>query len=214
MKTRDRILDAARILYNQHGIGNVSIQDICDMVKISKGNFWYHFQNKEYGSKKVIVLELYQTMMEEMGALIETIPRNRASILYFLETHQQLFLVQSKYKFFFLNLFDILTNHEEVKKRYQSYRQMGEKLAHELLKLYIDKGVLTTKLRPREVDRLLSIGQILDSFWAIDAEIFFQGNEKQRLVHYLQVCCGLLVPYLTPAAQKEYHQFFENLETV
>ena len=39
---------------------------------------------------------------------------------------------------------------------------------------------------------------VLDNSWAIDAEINFRGNLKQKMIFYLQICCGLLEPYLTP----------------
>lgn len=213
MKTRDRILDAARILYNQHGVANVSVQDICNELNISKGNFWYHFQSKEFRSQDLIILELYQQMMQETGKLLDQIPRNQASIRYFLETHQQVFLIQTKYKFFYLNLFEILGTNAQLKQQYVAYRKMGEELAHELLKLYLEKGVLEPSLRSEDVKRLLVIGQILDSFWAIDAEIFFQGDMREKMIHYLQICCGLLLPYLTPSATAEYEQFFEEIRT-
>lgn len=46
MKTRDRILDCARLLFNERRFGNVTTADLAAAVGITEGNLWYHFKNK------------------------------------------------------------------------------------------------------------------------------------------------------------------------
>lgn len=46
MKTRDRIIFAARDLYNQLGYGNVSGAALAAHLGIAEGNLWYHFKTK------------------------------------------------------------------------------------------------------------------------------------------------------------------------
>jgi len=46
MKTRDRILVAARNMFNEHGFGNVSVAMLAKELKMAKGNLWYHFNDK------------------------------------------------------------------------------------------------------------------------------------------------------------------------
>lgn len=46
LKTRERILEAARKLFNERGEGNVTFADIGERVGISEGNVWYHFHTK------------------------------------------------------------------------------------------------------------------------------------------------------------------------
>lgn len=47
MKTRDRILDAARLLFNAEGLAQVSTNRIAAELDISPGNLHYHFRRKE-----------------------------------------------------------------------------------------------------------------------------------------------------------------------
>jgi AcrR family transcriptional regulator len=47
VKTRDRILEAARQLFNEEGAGQVSTNRIAAEVGISSGNLHYHFKGKE-----------------------------------------------------------------------------------------------------------------------------------------------------------------------
>jgi hypothetical protein len=50
---------------------------------------------------------------------------------------------------------------------------------------------------------------MLLNFWIIDAEIQYKGNEKQKLLYYLQLCCSLIEPHLTKHALEEYKSYFK-----
>ncbi len=45
--TRDQIVDAADRLFYRHGYDHTSFADIAEAVKISRGNFYYHFKTKD-----------------------------------------------------------------------------------------------------------------------------------------------------------------------
>jgi TetR/AcrR family transcriptional repressor of nem operon len=45
--TRDQIVQAADRLFYQNGYEHTSFADIADVVKISRGNFYYHFKTKD-----------------------------------------------------------------------------------------------------------------------------------------------------------------------
>lgn len=47
MRTRDRILEAARTLFNDEGLAQVSTNRIATELDISPGNLHYHFKKKE-----------------------------------------------------------------------------------------------------------------------------------------------------------------------
>lgn len=44
--TRDRIVEAADRLFYEQGYEHTSFSDIADVVRISRGNFYYHFKTK------------------------------------------------------------------------------------------------------------------------------------------------------------------------
>lgn len=44
--TRQRILDAARLLFNRKGYANTRVAEIAAEVGITEGNLWYHFRTK------------------------------------------------------------------------------------------------------------------------------------------------------------------------
>ena len=45
--TRDRIVEAADLLFYQRGFEHTSFADIADVVRISRGNFYFHFKSKD-----------------------------------------------------------------------------------------------------------------------------------------------------------------------
>src|SRR5512137_3067511 len=63
--TRERILDAALVLFNADGSHAVSTRHIAARLGISPGNLYYHFGNKEE-----IVLCLYERIEHALDALL------------------------------------------------------------------------------------------------------------------------------------------------
>jgi AcrR family transcriptional regulator len=46
-KTRSRIVECARILFNRHGFENVTINMVMEDAKLTRGGFYNHFRSKE-----------------------------------------------------------------------------------------------------------------------------------------------------------------------
>lgn len=59
--TRDHIVEAANQLFYRKGYGHTSFSDIADAVKISRGNFYYHFKTKDEILDAVIEARLANT---------------------------------------------------------------------------------------------------------------------------------------------------------
>ncbi|WP_300652272.1 TetR/AcrR family transcriptional regulator [Pseudomonas sp.] len=65
MKTRDRILECALMLFNQQGEPNVSVLEIANELGISPGNLYYHFHGKE-----PLILGLLERFQAELAPLL------------------------------------------------------------------------------------------------------------------------------------------------
>lgn len=59
--TRDQIVEAADQLFYRHGYEHTSFADIASAVKISRGNFYYHFKSKDEILDAVIAIRLVNT---------------------------------------------------------------------------------------------------------------------------------------------------------
>jgi AcrR family transcriptional regulator len=65
--TRDYIVEAADRLFYRQGYEHTSFADIADVVRISRGNFYYHFKSKDEILDAVIAVRLARTrkMLEQ-----------------------------------------------------------------------------------------------------------------------------------------------------
>jgi len=59
--TRDRIVEAADQLFYRQGYEHTSFSDIADAIRISRGNFYYHFKTKDEILDAVIQARLANT---------------------------------------------------------------------------------------------------------------------------------------------------------
>ena len=59
--TREQIVEAADELFYRRGYEHTSFSDIADVVRISRGNFYYHFKTKDEILDAVIDLRLANT---------------------------------------------------------------------------------------------------------------------------------------------------------
>ena len=206
MSTKEKILEAARELLNRVGLDTVSARTICAELNISPGNFTYYYSNKNE-----VISDLYKSMRLEMESVLAPMAKSELNILTYLQIHEQLFLIQEKYKFFYLNLFEILTGDPDLKAEYLSAVKAERKMAVEMLKMYSRQGIFKKGMVDEEYERLVNVGQVLNNAWLIDAEILYKGNQKKKKAYYMNICCGLLEPYLSEQSTSEYRDFFKNL---
>jgi AcrR family transcriptional regulator len=59
--TREEIVEAADALFYRQGFDHTSFADIAEVVRISRGNFYYHFKTKDEILDAVIARRLAQT---------------------------------------------------------------------------------------------------------------------------------------------------------
>lgn len=76
MKTRDRILETARELFNADRFGNVTTADLAEACGISEGNLWYHFKNK-----RALLEALTDAFLEDVEPRLAMLPSEPDRIL-------------------------------------------------------------------------------------------------------------------------------------
>jgi AcrR family transcriptional regulator len=89
-KTRDHIIEAADRLFYRQGYEHTSFSDIANVVKISRGNFYFHFKTKDELLDAVINRRLADTRKMLYGWEIEgTAPADRIrSFIYILVSNR------------------------------------------------------------------------------------------------------------------------------
>lgn len=76
MKTRDRILQTARELFNARRFGNVTTADLAAECGIAEGNLWYHFKNK-----RALLEALTEGFLIEVEDRLALLPSDETRVL-------------------------------------------------------------------------------------------------------------------------------------
>ena len=61
MNTKEKIIEVGKRLFNEHGFGAISIQDIANELEVNRRNIAYHFTNKD-ALLEVIALEMWSKL--------------------------------------------------------------------------------------------------------------------------------------------------------
>lgn len=86
MKTRDRILKAALLLFNERGEAHVSLAQIAGKLDISEGNLWYHFR-----TKRDLIAALFAGLEERIERTLSRRPTHANQLADYAEYARQSF---------------------------------------------------------------------------------------------------------------------------
>jgi AcrR family transcriptional regulator len=123
-RTRERILELSLQLFNTYGEPNVNTTIIAEEMRISPGNLYYHFKNKDD-----IVNSIFQQFEREIDRLL-TVPEDRAPNVEdaWLFLHV-LFELIWKYRFFYRDLNNLLINNRTLELRFKELLAQKVKMA-------------------------------------------------------------------------------------
>jgi len=213
MKTRDKIIQASIILFNEQGERNVTTNHIAAHLNISPGNLYYHFRNKED-----IILSIYEEYARNL--LLDTIPKVSsdikpldALILYM----DAVFQMMMKFRFFYSNLPVLLDKDPSLRDKYvEVQHSIAERVSQLLISLRSDKAI---DFNDDELSDIVSVLRIVNTFWLsfyqtqnvtadINESVLYQGVLK---------ILAILRPFTTESAMPElikvknmYQQRYQN----
>ena len=128
-KTRERILDASLELFNQKKASNVSTVQISAAMKISPGNLYYYYANKEEVIR-CIWNERMKGALEELLQLTKN--SNDAKTLYGCVEACLKHMIE--YKFFYTELSTLFINDEQL---IEMYKEMHEKFRDNISDFFV-----------------------------------------------------------------------------
>jgi len=204
-KLQQKILDTSRKLFNQNGLSAVTARAICADLKISPGSFSYH-----YPEKSQLIIELYRGMINEMNSCFSDIQHHEISISQFLQIFQKCAFVQLKYKFFFLNLTEILISFPTIKQAHKKAIVRERLLAQEIFQQFIASGIVDKASKKEDLKNMLRQTQILFAYWPLDAQLRGFNTEKDAVWYYTEVCCSPILPFLNKESKQEFESFIKK----
>lgn len=192
MRTKDKIIQTARTLFNQYGYWNVTIRMIASELDISSGNLNYHYKKRED-----ILEELYFIMVAEFDQHAE---QSKETSITFKKIKADIVKIMGSmmtYKFFWTDLYSLTINfsrlHQHFSDAYQK-RVGGYQFLFYFLK---QKGFMKSDIEPNELRGLAErMIHFLDT-WIYCAEIYNTDKSADTLEKQADKLLTHLYPYLT-----------------
>lgn len=153
MKTRDRILEAARNLFNERGVGPVTLQQIADAVGIRQGNLWYHFK-----VKADLFTALAAGFEQELADRVYATRQPVGSIQQAAEIMVKYYAISWRYRFFYADSTDIAA----IEPAMSAFLQRETKRSWDLTQLHMQElrnaGVLACSVdEARDLGHVISV---------------------------------------------------------
>jgi AcrR family transcriptional regulator len=155
MKTKERLLLGALELFNTHAASEVTTNDIARELKMSPGNLYFHYKNKEQ-----IIRELFKRLAQETSLIWKPQTKlakknEKIQLIEFIDKNLQLYW---KYRFFHRELYTLRKKDPELSKLWRAHLK---KLGRLMIILY-KHWVRTGYMQPiKSVSEMEFIGELL-----------------------------------------------------
>jgi AcrR family transcriptional regulator len=196
--TRERILDAALVLFNADGSHAVSTRHIASRLGISPGNLYYHFGNKEE-----IVLCLYQRIESHLEAVLA--PQQEAlqsfdTVLHYLDA---IFAHLWEFRFFYRDVNTLLREVPGLKERYRGLAERMRLRSRAIFDSMVAAGWMDAT--PEQLDVLTTNAWILLTQWfthrqVVDRRRTIQSSDIREGIRHL---VALFTPLLRPPQRRQ-----------
>lgn len=204
-KTKLKIIKSAVSLFNKHGLSNVRNQDIAKKADISLSNFNYHFGTKE---------ELVETVCDYMTTLLQEEVYGNQIILNKgngLEILKKYFEFESKFKFFYLDTYNIISSYPKLKEPLKKQINEAIQIIKNLTYLSIGKGLMRPE--PKEFPGLYD--QLAQQIWINNHYLFSQSYIRDitndHVLNGIKASFAINYPYLTEEGVKTYEEFISSI---
>lgn len=193
--TKQRILDASVILFNDNGLSNVRLQQIADQTGISVGNLAYHFKNKE-----AIVTFVYETLFEEFSQILSAY-LVKPNLLDFDAQLTTYFAFFKKYRFYLIDLFEVERSFPAINDQWHQYVNKMLMQIRKRIEYNVQRGVLMPEPHKGIYDLLTNNLWMSIIFW-IPQQILRGTPVSETL--FKEAVWSQMMPYFTDKGNDEY----------
>lgn len=196
--TKQKILEASLLLFNEYGISNTRLQQIADETGISVGNLAYHYNNKEAITESLIanVITSLQSLLRQYGKY-----PSLSDLNFFFKEYYQL---GNQYKFL---IFDIL----EIKRNFPALFDIIQPIINKI-KLQVERRLelfVQQRLFQKEVNSKNIASNIVLMMLFMPEEAQLNGKYSFSENQYRQRLWDYIMPYFTTKGSIEYSSLIE-----
>jgi AcrR family transcriptional regulator len=204
--TAIRILTKSLALFNQFGEPNVTTNMLAQQLKISPGNLYYHFRNKED-----IVNSLFAEFEKDIGKILAApgdCSANIEDVWLFLHLF---FETIWRYRFLYRDINDLLTRNRKLEISFQKILDTKIRVAEKLCQgLYANNELSLTN---NEIKVLATNMMVLATYWLSYEHLRHARDFHQPKVIDAALARGAyhVLSVLAPALTGQARQLFDQL---
>lgn len=202
-RLKERILQSAKILFQENGYENVSLRAIAEHAGTTIGNLTYHYPQKE----DLLVAMQISTQGEavthfgKMPATGEGILREMVVMAYLIEQ------ICVKRSFFFGNTVKLCQDMPSLKAHVEETRRIAFGLYLERLLALRDKGMMRADIPDHVYESLVASYLLGVASW-MKVKTMFMDRGAQTSIY--QVMVDLMFPFLTKDGIRELETIHQN----
>ncbi len=195
MGNRERIVRHSRPLMNAQGAHAIGTTQISDSLKISPGNLYYHFKNKEE-----IVRALFAELNTEFRAAIAEDVEPPISTSRFVAFYQRSLAVAWKYRFFYGGLLYLLRRDAQLAGEYRELQQWALAKLEQIARQLVVDGKMSKPRGSNGYQSLALNTWLIWSNWIRHVQITSVDHEINQadMVAGITQIFDVMSPYLTP----------------
>lgn len=195
-ETRQRIIDVARALFNEHGLNRVGVRDVARAANMSPGNLAYHFATKD---------ELVAALLEELYELnrrtVFTEPMEKFSLLVLYKAALGAMRNMLAFRFVLLSYVDAVQASPRLVQLETELAKRRRQRHDLMLAALIRNGFVLRAARGRS-EIIYEQSSMISSGWLAAAAL--RGWSDERAVrHFAKLGCALLAPFCTDKGKRQ-----------
>ena len=205
MTTKEKILQTALALFNEHGTDAITVRHIAKEMGISHGNLCYHYPNTD-----AIIEGLYHQMVAVLNQKISAVGSIQLDLQTVYAISRESFQVFYEYRFLMLDYVRIMRRVQPVFQHYQELMRQRKLQFTQMFQILVANKLLKPEQFAGQFEAYLVQAFVFGDFWISNAEILYKGPENEKVNHYHRIYFDALVPYLTEQGWHIYQQLIAN----
>ncbi|HEY9629010.1 MAG TPA: TetR/AcrR family transcriptional regulator [Coleofasciculaceae cyanobacterium] len=195
--TKSRIIETAIQLFNQQGTAAVSTNHIAEFLKISPGNLYYHFRNKQ---------EIIQAILEQMIREMDGgwTPNVQPSLSHLHERLSRVFFLLWEYRFFYREQIALFQADPKLKKRYRTIHRQRLAEIEAFCQGLVETGVLRRFEDSTTLPALIKIIWLINDAWLPSLEMEDAAINPQTIQEAINLMLQVMRPYMSKTALAEW----------
>jgi len=204
-KTKQKILDVSKELFNEEGYSHVTIRMIALRLGISSGNLNYHYKKREE-----ILEGLYFEMVESFDQRIEDLPKTEITFSQIKNDIKRSMDSMLDYKFIWTDIFNILRANDKISAHFnKAYKNRigGSLFLFDKLK---EMGLMCSTSFSKEHEMLAERMVNFGDTWIYTSEVYLKKSNDKYVENQALGMLGMLYPHLTKKGKEAFEKEIPN----